>query len=134
MTTLAEVPLSRDRIDAGGGRPELQPTSMRPLISGVLKPWGTLAPDTAAREVNTLHGGRRSGDVIVVTIEPDDVSVRADPRLLHLVLTHPVDNALKYGHPGSEVRVAVTRATGGLRSFRALTTFGVQVNAAFAEK
>ncbi|MFO1413655.1 MAG: ATP-binding protein [Burkholderiales bacterium] len=52
---------------------------------------------------------------VEVEVAGDAVPVRGDARLLRLLMRNLLDNAVRYGHAGTTVRVAVARSDAGVR-------------------
>ncbi|WP_375391579.1 DUF4118 domain-containing protein [uncultured Sphingomonas sp.] len=63
-----------------------------------------------------VHDARRSleGHEVMVDVPPDLPLVRADPQLLHHCLLNLLDNAGRYGDPGTPVAVCAAREPGGV--------------------
>ena len=56
----------------------------------------------------------RRGAAIVVDVPPEGIAVRGDPDLLRIVMVNLLDNAVKYGYDGGQVRAAAKVENGRL--------------------
>jgi signal transduction histidine kinase len=91
MTALVEDLLELARIEADRFAPTREPLDARTLLTDVAREWGSRAETRAASLVV------ENGEGIVLV---------ADRRLLRQALAHLLDNALKYGPRGGEVRLS----------------------------
>jgi two-component system phosphate regulon sensor histidine kinase PhoR len=91
LNALLEDVLALSRIESRDFRLSLEPQAMQAVVGQVL----SLFEERAAK-----HRMR-----LVHAVPADVPRVRADRRALEQVLTNLVDNAVKYGGPGAEVRV-----------------------------
>jgi signal transduction histidine kinase len=74
-----------------------EPTALAPLVQEVIDGFAPLA---------AAHGARLSAAV------PDDLVVPADPGAVRQMLLNLLDNAVKYGPAGQQVRIGATRENG----------------------
>ncbi|WP_029548927.1 sensor histidine kinase [Rhizorhabdus wittichii] len=65
---------------------------------------------------SAVHAVRKTldGHDILLDIPPELPMVRADPQLLHHVLINLLDNAGRYAHPGTPLRIGARRGPDGL--------------------
>jgi two-component system phosphate regulon sensor histidine kinase PhoR len=98
MTALVEDLLELARIEADRFAPTREPLDARTLLTDVAREWGSRAETRAASLVV------ENGEGIVLV---------ADRRLLRQALAHLLDNALKYGPRGGEVRLSARPVPGG---------------------
>jgi two-component system phosphate regulon sensor histidine kinase PhoR len=98
MTALVEDLLELARIEADRFAPTREPLDARTLLTDVAREWGSRAETRAA----SLVVDKGEGIVLV-----------ADRRLLRQALVHLLDNALKYGPRGGEVRLSARPVPGG---------------------
>ena len=99
---LVEELLDLSRIEAGAARLRVGPVLVGPLLREVV----------AEAEVNAAATGRSVAFQVSV---PEDAVVLADRERLHQVLVALLDNAVRHGPAGGEVRVLAARDGGGLR-------------------
>ena len=95
--------LDLSRIDAGAQPLRVEPVSVEPLLADVV----------AEAEVNAAATGREVS--FRVSVSPPDAVVRADGERLHQVLVSLLDNAVRHGPAGGEVRVGAVVSGDGLR-------------------
>lgn len=88
---------------------------MARVEAGVL-PMKAEATDLFDAVASAVHDTRASlaGREIKVAIPPDIPLVRADPVLLHHILINLLDNAGRYGDPGTAVTILGTRSPDGI--------------------
>jgi len=102
--TQADLPaLPPDPLDyVGSGPPTYapEPTALAPLVQEVIDGFAPLA---------ATHGARVSASV------PEDLIVPADPGAVRQMLLNLLDNAVKYGPAGQEVRIGAARDNGAAR-------------------
>src|SRR5256886_608272 len=97
LTHLVENLLHFSRSERQTAHITPEPTALRPLVQEVIDGFAPLA---AAR------GARLSSAV------PDDLVFPADPGAVRQMLLNLLDNAVKYGPAGQEVRIGATRENG----------------------
>ena len=98
LTHLVENLLHFSRSERQTAHITPEPTALAPLVREVID---AFAPLAAAR------GARLS------TAVPEDLVVPADPGAVRQMLLNLLDNAVKYGPAGQEIRIGATRANGG---------------------
>ncbi len=94
LTSLIEDLLLLARADAGGMFLEMEEMDLRPLIQA------------SSDDLQTLVDGM---NIRVEEFLPDPLPVRADRRLVAMVLQNLIENAAKYTSPGGVVRLAGLR-------------------------
>ena len=97
LTHLVENLLHFSRSERQTAHITPEPTALGPLVQEVIDGFAPLA---AAR-----------GATIAATV-PDDLVVTADPGAVRQMLLNLLDNAVKYGPAGQEVRIGATRKNG----------------------
>jgi heavy metal sensor kinase len=97
LARLVDALLTLSRADAGRTPVALEPVALADLALQVVQQLGVLAEEK--RQTVTV-----AGDL--------DARVSADPRLLGLAFANLLDNAIKYGPPGSRIAVDVRRESG----------------------
>jgi signal transduction histidine kinase len=98
LTHLVENLLHFSRSERQATRVVPEPTALAPLVQEVIEGFAPLA---------AAHGATLSAAV------PQDLVVPADPGAVRQMLLNLLDNAVKYGPPGQQVRVGATRENGG---------------------
>jgi len=101
LNALVEDLLDLSRIESRELRLSLEPLSVSAVVGHVL----SLFEDRAAKRRVRL----------IESVPADMPRVRADRRALEQLLTNLVDNAVKYGGEGAEVRVRAERGSGTVR-------------------
>ena len=100
LTHLVENLLHFSRAERQAAHIAPEPTALAPLVQEVIDGFAPLA---AAR------GARLSAVV------PEDLVVPADPGAVRQMLLNLLDNAVKYGPAGQEIRIGATRDNGAAR-------------------
>lgn len=100
LTHLVENLLHFSRAERQTAHITPEPTALAPLVQEVIDGFAPLA---AAR------GARLSAAV------PEDLVVPADPGAVRQMLLNLLDNAVKYGPAGQEIRIGATRENGAAR-------------------
>lgn len=100
LTHLVENLLHFSRAERQAAHVALEPTALAPLVQEVIDGFAPLA---AAR-----------GDTLSAEI-PEDLVVPADPGALRQMLLNLLDNAVKYGPAGQNIRVGAVRDNGRAR-------------------
>jgi len=100
LTHLVENLLHFSRSERQTARITPEPTALAPLVQEVIDGFAPLA---AARGVT------------LATAVPNDLVVPADPGAVRQMLLNLLDNAVKYGPAGQEVRIGATRENGVAR-------------------
>ena len=100
LTHLVENLLHFSRSERQTAHIAPEPTALAPLVQEVIDGFAPLA---AAR------GARLSATV------PEDLVVPADPGAVRQMLLNLLDNAVKYGPAGQEIRIGATRENGAAR-------------------
>ena len=100
LTHLVENLLHFSRSERQTARITPEPTALAPLVQEVIDGFAPLA---AARGVT------------LATAVPDGLVVPADPGAVRQMLLNLLDNAVKYGPAGQEVRIGATRENGVAR-------------------
>jgi signal transduction histidine kinase len=100
LTHLVENLLHFSRSERQATRVVPEPTALAPLVQQVIDGFAPLA---AARGVT------------LAAAVPEDLVVPADPGAVRQMLLNLLDNAVKYGPAGQQVRIGATRANGGAR-------------------
>src|SRR5437660_4475473 len=100
LTHLVENLLHFSRSERQTARITPEPTALAPLVQEVIDGFAPLA---AARGVT------------LATAVPDGLVVPADPGAVRQMLLNLLDNAVKYGPAGQEIRVGATRDNGRAR-------------------
>lgn len=100
LTHLVENLLHFSRSERQTAHIAPEPTALAPLVQEVIDGFAPLA---------ATHGARVSAAV------PEDLIVPADPGAVRQMLLNLLDNAVKYGPAGQEVRIGATRDNGSAR-------------------
>lgn len=100
LTHLVENLLHFSRSERQAAHITPEPTALAPLVQEVIDGFAPLA---AAR------GARLSAAI------PEDLVVPADPGAVRQMLLNLLDNAVKYGPAGQEIRIGATRENGAAR-------------------
>jgi PAS domain S-box-containing protein len=95
LTRIVDALLNVARLDTGDLQVTLAPTSVAPVLDDVV---------SAAQAAAALNGHR-----FVVDVPSEPLEATADPEKLRLVVSHLVDNAVKYSPDGGTVTVAARR-------------------------
>jgi len=85
-----------------GGRLQLRPQAVRDVWDEIVAP---------VRDM-TVPGLKRAGMRLSESRPETAVAAECDPGLLRVVLTNLLDNAVKYGRPGGEVRLSLAAEDG----------------------
>lgn len=88
--------LTISQLESGQAVMNRRPGELHPIAQRVLEDLASKAAARPSRLINEV---------------PTDLRLRADPDRLQQVLFNLVDNAIKYGRPGGEVRVGATLET-----------------------
>jgi len=100
LTHLVENLLHFSRSERQTAHIAPEPTALAPLVQEVIDGFAPLA---------ATHGARVSASV------PEDLIVPADPGAVRQMLLNLLDNAVKYGPAGQEVRIGAARDNGAAR-------------------
>ena len=100
LTHLVENLLHFSRSERQTAHIAPEPTALAPLVQEVIDGFAPLA---------ATHGARVSADI------PEDLIVPADPGAVRQMLLNLLDNAVKYGPAGQEVRIGAARDNGAAR-------------------
>jgi len=111
VSRLINETASRDRLDNGAWQVRLSKIAASDLIASVIDPLDrTLALDLrGGSPLLTDEVGGAPG-WLEVRIEPGLPTLWADQRLVEIALSNLIDNARKYGAPGSTIRVEASQA------------------------
>lgn len=106
VSRLINETASRDRLDNGAWQVRLAEFSAAELIAGVIDPLDPVLALGAQGGTVTRPAevGGQTGD-LEISIAPGMPRLRADARLAEIALSNLLDNARKYGAPGSRIRV-----------------------------
>ena len=97
LTFLIEDLLALSKLESGAVVLNLEPVPLHSLVKSVFEDYSALAAQRGVRVLNDV---------------PEDFVVCADAPRLQQVLSNLVENALKYGRPGGEVRAGAALHNG----------------------
>jgi signal transduction histidine kinase len=114
VSRLINETASRDRLDNGVWQVRLSEIRADQLIAGIIDPpdrAASLRPEGGATLLPDEVGGLPGW--LDVRIEPGLPNLLADQRLVEIALSNLIDNARKYGAPGSTIRIDATPGPAG---------------------
>lgn len=103
--------LDLSRVENAEIKPEIQSLQASEILAGVEQTQGAIA-QTKNLALN-------------LQVEPSDLVIHSDPRLLQLILKNLVENAIKYTPSGGRVTVRLTGHDGGFKLVVADTGIGI---------